>query len=239
MSNPLQPGTLDCETIFLDAGGVLVWPNWWRMAGVLRTHGIDVAADALAAADPQVRKQLDSSQELTVLADQKRGSRYFELLLDRAGVDAPLSRAAESALSSLREYHATENLWEYVPDFVPPALAELRRQGLRLVVVSNANGTLLRAFTRLGLAPLVDVILDSAEFGVEKPDPRLFDTALDRSGARRATTVHVGDLYTIDVAGARNAGLGAVLVDQADLYPAIDCPRIRSIAELPRLIRPR
>jgi HAD superfamily hydrolase (TIGR01549 family) len=209
------------------------------MADVLRAHGIAVAAESLAAADPHVRKTLDSSQELTVPADQKRGSRYFELLLAGAGVALPLSDGGRAALAGLRDYHASENLWEYVPDFVPPALEELRRQGLRLVVVSNANGTLLRAFARLGLAPLVDVIVDSAEFGVEKPDRRLFDAALDRSGASRATTVHVGDFYTIDVAGARNAGLRSVLVDQADLYPAIDCPRIRSIAELPAMIRPR
>ena len=237
VTRPSHSGALRCETLFLDAGGVLVWPNWWRIADTLRAHSLEVSAEALAAADPQVRHELDLSTGMTALGDHRRGSRFFELLLARAGVAEPLSGGAHDALAVLRDYHATENLWEYVPDFVPPALAELRRKGLRLVVVSNANGTLLRAFTRLGLAPLVDVILDSAEFGVEKPDRRLFDTALERSGARRATTVHVGDLYTIDVVGARNAGLTGVLVDQAGLYPDADCPRIASIAELPGLVK--
>ena len=228
-----------CETLFLDAGGVLVWPNWWRMADVLRARGIDVAPEALAAADPVVRHQLDASDELIAMPDQKRGSSFFEMILAGAGVPLPLSDAAQSALAVLRQYHATENLWEYVPDLVRPALGELRRRGLKLVVVSNANGVLVRAFTRLGLAPLVDVIIDSAEAGFEKPDRRLFDAALERSGARRETTVHVGDIYSIDVVGARNAGLGAIMVDQADLYGSFDCPRIRSIAELPALVRPR
>jgi len=232
-----QPGSLD--TLFLDAGGVLVWPNWRRISLVLRDHGIKVDADALAAADPMVRKKLDTPRELAGLIDQQRSSRYYEMLLAQAGVTLPLSQAAELALANLRHYHATENLWEYVPEFVPPALVELRRMGLKLVVVSNANGTLVRAFHRLGLAPLVDVMLDSHEVGIEKPDRRLFDTALERSGADRSTTIHVGDFYNIDVVGARNAGLQAILVDQAGLYADADCPCIASIAELPALVRPR
>jgi len=67
---------------------------------------------------------------------------------------------------------------------------------------------------------------------VEKPDPRMFEMALERSGARAETTIHVGDLYHVDVVGARAAGLRGVLLDEADLYPEADCPRIRGLAEL-------
>ena len=228
---------LIAECLFLDAGGVLVWPNWWRISTVLGERGVDVSADALAAADPLVRKKLDTPRELSGVADQQRSSRYYEMLLEQAGVALPLAQGTEAALADLRHYHATENLWEYVPDFVRPTLVELRRIGLKLVVVSNANGTLVKAFTRLGLAPLVDVIVDSHEVGFEKPDRRLFDAALAQSGAGRATTIHVGDFYNIDVVGARNAGLRAILVDQAGLYDEVDCPRIASIAELPALLQ--
>lgn len=230
---------LIAECLFLDAGGVLVWPNWWRIADTLRRHGVEVAADSLAAADPRVRKMLDAPRQLSGLIDQQRGSKYYEMLLSHSGIGLPLSSGAESALADLRHYHATENLWEYVPEFVPPALGELRRMGLKLVVVSNANGTLVKAFHRLGLASLVDIMIDSHEVGIEKPDRRLFDTALERGGADRELTVHVGDFYNIDVVGARNAGLRAVLVDQAGLYAEADCPRIHSIAGLPALVRPR
>jgi putative hydrolase of the HAD superfamily len=75
-------------------------------------------------------------------------------------------------------------------------------------------------------------MLDSQNEGVEKPDPRLFQIGLERAGAQAATTLHVGDFYSIDVLGARAAGLQAVLVDSAGLYPDADCPRIRSLAEL-------
>ena len=86
------------------------------------------------------------------------------------------------------------------------------------MVVSNANGTLAAHFDRLGLTAAVDLVLDSQVEGVEKPDPRLFQIALARSGASPDTTVHVGDLYHVDVVGARAAGLRAVLVDAGGLY---------------------
>ena len=108
--------------------------------------------------------------------------------------------------------------------------------GVKLVVVSNANGKLKVLFERLGLARRFDVMLDSFEEGVEKPDPRLFQIALEKSGARREETLHVGDLYHVDVQGARAAGLDAVLFDPADLYAGFDCRRIRSLGELPGIV---
>ncbi len=223
------------ETVFLDAGGVLVWPNWTRASDTLRRHGVNVSAEQLAAADPIARFTLDRSEIITASDDQRRGWEYFDLMLMHAGIE--LSDQTAAALADLLEYHLEHNLWEYVPEFVKPALREMRASGRRLVVVSNANGTVHSLFTRLGLAPLVDVIIDSALEHLEKPDPRLFHRALDRAGARAETTVHVGDLYHVDVIGARSAGLSAILVDQGDLHTEADCPRIRDLSELPERLR--
>ena len=155
-------------------------------------------------------------------------------MLEHAGI-AP-SPATEAALADLSAYHATHNLWELVPEGVVAALALLRARVPRLVVVSNANGRLHVVMERLGLARFFDVMLDSHLEGVEKPDPRLFEIALERAGGRPETTLHVGDFYWIDVQGARAAGLRAVLLDSAGLYADADCPRIRSLAELPGLL---
>jgi HAD superfamily hydrolase (TIGR01549 family) len=222
------------DTISLDAGGVLVWPNWARVSHALRANGIDVEPGSLAAADPFVRRSLDVAELIAASADQSRGWNYFERVLTKAGVT--LSAAAEAALATVQEYQRTTNIWEHVPHFVPPALRELRRRGLKLVVVSNANGTLRQVFRRLGLDVLVDVMVDSAEEGFEKPDRRLFELALKRVGSKAEGTLHVGDFYHIDVVGARAAGLTSILVDEAGLYPDADCARIRSIAELPTFV---
>ena len=219
------------ETIFLDAGGVLVHPSWTRVSDALARHGVNVGAPALAAAEPHAMKALDDSAVIGSTDDRARGWLYFDLVLRHAGV--ALSDATDAALQDLREYHRRENLWEHVEPDIVPALAALRERGLRLVVVSNANGTLRYLFDRLGLTRWFDCMLDSHEWGVEKPDPRLFQCALEESGARGATTVHVGDRYQVDVVGARRASLGgAVLFDAAGLYPDADCPRVQRLGEL-------
>jgi HAD superfamily hydrolase (TIGR01509 family) len=218
------------QTVFLDAGGVLVNPNWLRVSETLSRHGVAVPAASLAAAEPLAKKRIDTGDTIRATNDQQRGWTYFNLVLTEAGV--PLSEATAAALAELHTYHQTHNLWETVPDEVRPALAALRASGRRLVVLSNANGTLHRAFDRLGLTQAFDVIFDSHQEGVEKPDPRFFRIALERSGADASTTMHVGDLYHVDVAGARAAGLTPALLDVADLYPECDCLRVRSLTEL-------
>ncbi len=219
------------DTLFLDAGGVLVHPSWPRVSRALADEGVTVSAEALSRAEPFAMRALDDSTIVGTTDDQKRGWLYFNLVLREAGV--PLSAATDQALEALREYHAAHNLWEHVEPDVVPALESLRTRGLRIVVVSNANGRLRHLFDRLDLSRWFDVVLDSHEWGVEKPDPRLFELALERSGASRERTVHVGDLYHVDVSGARRAGLAnAVLFDVAGLYPDADCPRVSRLADL-------
>lgn len=218
------------QHVFLDAGGVLLFPNWQRVSAALERHGVVVTAGALAAADPIARKQIDDGHVIATTDDAKRGWLLFDLILTAAGV--PLSEATGAALQELHAYHRERNLWELVPDGVVPALEALRGRGLQLTVVSNANGTLCAHMERLGLSRYVDCVLDSCDWGVEKPDPRLFELALERSGAARSSTIHVGDLYQVDVVGARAAGIRGVLLDEHDLYRAVDCPKVRSLGEL-------
>ncbi len=220
---------MSISTVFLDAGGVLVTPNWHRVAQALGAQGVIVTPEALAAADPLARRELDLGLAPQA-SDRKRGFLYFNRVLELAGV-TPSDRT-EAALDELQGYHARINLWEVVPDGVPDALERMRAMGLRLAVVSNANGKLKVLFDRMGLSRHFDVMLDSHEEGVEKPDRRLFDIAVERMGARRDEVVHVGDLFSVDVEGARGAGLQAVLLDPLDLYVGCDCERVRSLGEL-------
>jgi putative hydrolase of the HAD superfamily len=218
------------ETVFLDAGGVLIFPNWERISATLARHGAIVTPDALAAAEPYAKRQLDRSKTISATNDEKRGWLYFNLILEQSGI-IPDHRTA-AALAELHAYHQQSNLWEYMPDGVLPALRQLRALGLQLVVVSNANGTVEALAQRLGLTECVECVLDSFVEKVEKPDPRFFQIALQRSGARRESTIHVGDLYEVDVIGARAAGIEPVLLDVAGLYPDADCRRVKSLDEL-------
>jgi putative hydrolase of the HAD superfamily len=95
---------------------------------------------------------------------------------------------------------------------VPATLRELRRRGLRLVVVSNWDVSLHERLAELGLAPLLDGAVASAELGVAKPDPAIFAHALALAGCAPEHAWHAGDSPEADVAGARAAGVEPVLV---------------------------
>ena len=223
------------ETLFLDAGGVIVHPNWERVADTLTRHGVAASADALRQAEPHAKRVIDEGTHIGRTTDAQRAWLYMDLVFERAGV--PPSANTDAAVAELAAYHADQNLWEHVPDDVAPALAELRSLVPKLVVVSNANGVLHKMLDRVGLSRYFDVICDSCVERVEKPDPRYFEIALERSGSRATTTTQVGDLYPVDVVGARRAGLDAVLLDAANLYEAADCVRVRTLAQLVERVR--
>ena len=215
------------ETLFLDAGGVLVFPNWTRVSDTLGRYGVAVTATALEAAEPRAKFDIDQGIRHGNTSDSQRMWLYMELVLENAGVT--LDDRTSAALGELRAYHAEHNLWEFVPADVVPALKRLSALGLKLVVVSNANGVLHRAFDRVGLTQHFDCICDSYIEGVEKPDPRFFQIALERSGSAAGSTMHVGDLYYVDVVGARSSGLRAMLIDPYDLYKEYDADRVRTL----------
>jgi putative hydrolase of the HAD superfamily len=216
-------------TIFLDAGGVMITPNFPRLADALMRRGIQASVDALAAAEPRVKQELDHAPTIKATDDTRRAYVYFDRILELNGI--PPSAATAGAIEELVSYRDREGAWDVVTPGAADALARLRRAGLRLAVVSNSNGRVRRILRRTGIEPHVDVVFDSHEEGVEKPDPRFFEIALERSGADRTATIHCGDIYHIDIVGARAAGLPAVLLDSAWLYGDADCPRVRSLPE--------
>ncbi len=230
------PEASSVRVLLLDAGGVLIKPSFARVAEALGFRGVAVPVERLAAAEPRAKQELDRDPAAGAGTDAERGWHYFNLVLSHAGVAR--SAATDAALEELRRWHARSNLWEDVPDGVRASLARFRTGGRRLAVVSNANGTVGALLDRLELSRFFDAVLDSAVEGVEKPDPRLFLLALERLGAAPGEAAHVGDFYSVDVVGARAAGIRPILLDEAGLYPDADCPRVRSLTELAEHLDP-
>ena len=216
-------------TVFLDAGGVIVTPNFPRLAGALARRGIEASAEALAAAEPHVKQELDHGPTIQATDDRGRGYVYFDRILERAGIAA--GPAAAEAIEELVAFNDREGAFDVVTPGAVEALNRLRGAACRLVVVSNSNGRVRRILGRVGLEPHLDMVFDSHELGIEKPDPRIFEIALARAQADPSATIHCGDIYHIDIVGARAAGLPAVLLDAAGLYGGADCPRVASLPE--------
>jgi putative hydrolase of the HAD superfamily len=128
-------------------------------------------------------------------------------------------------------------VWEVFADVVP-ALAALHALGCSLGVVSNFDGRAFPILGGLGLAPWFASVTLSRQVGVTKPNPTIFARALARHGVEPAQALHVGDSPVEDCAGARAAGLRAVLIDRTGRHA--DGPgfaRVDSLAALPGMIR--
>ncbi len=136
----------------------------------------------------------------------------------------------EAFFADLFEHFARPEAWELFPD-VRPTLAALRARGLRLALVSNFDGRLERLCASLGIATDFQAIVMSSRVGCAKPDPRIFTLALERLQVSAGAAIHVGDSEVEDVAGARAAGLQAILIRREE--PTIEAVgRIRDLREL-------
>jgi HAD superfamily hydrolase (TIGR01549 family) len=225
----------EIDAVLVDAGGVLLHPNWEVVAELLGRQGVTASAEELGAAEPLAMRELDEAEVIRATTDIARRERLLARVLRHAGIPAEAD-AIDAATDEMEAIHQSRGIWEIVYDGAADALDALRAAGLRLSLASNAEPMLRRKLEELGLAQRFDHLAISGEMGVEKPEPRFFTEALDALGVPAERAVHIGDLYEIDVYGARSAGLEAILVDVADLSADRDVSRVRSLAEVPSLI---
>ncbi len=217
--------------VLFDLGGVLVHLDYAAIAAEAAGLGIALDAAALPRAEGHARRAIDARAggAGALGTDAARVPDYFDDLL--AGAGLAVSVRAE-LVPRLRAHHRERNLWRVPFSCARATLERLKESGLRLGVVSNADGRAAAILAATGLAPSLDVIVDSHFEGVEKPDAEIFRRALARLGAVAETTLFVGDIPSIDVVGARNAGLRPILLDAAGAYPDVDCERIARPGEL-------
>ncbi len=97
-------------------------------------------------------------------------------------------------------------------DEVAAVLDALRRQDLTMAVCSNWGWDLDRAMAMSGLDDRFDVVVTSAQVGVRKPHPKIFEITVERCGVAPGDTLFVGDTWYPDVEGALAAGLRPVHV---------------------------
>lgn len=220
------------KAVLLDAGNTLICLDFAEIGRLLEAAGVPVTASQLARAEYHGRHAINAMVSgLETGTDRSRAFVYFSSILKGAGVGED---SIHPLFDMIRAVNDRAGLWRVVPSGAREALTWLRDQGVRLGVISNADGRVEAQLAEARLTDLLDFVIDSHRVGMEKPDPRIFRMGLDRAGVRPEEAVYVGDMYTIDVVGARTAGIGGVLVDPL-MLETVDCPRVRTVAELPDL----
>jgi putative hydrolase of the HAD superfamily len=225
------------RAVFFDAGNTLIRMNYPVIAARLVAHGVSVTARDLERAEWRARVRLDEALARTAVVSTEAPAtahRYLELILEELGVRAAAVVAAMGAWRA--RYNPPVGLWDVAEPGAETALRLVREARLGAGVISNSNGSVRSILDTLGLTPLLDFVLDSTEVGVEKPDPRIFRLALERAGCAPHEAVHVGDLYSVDVQGARAVGLAAILLDPGGCWGARDCLTAPDVATAVRRI---
>ena len=229
---PALPRREDLDAILFDAGGTLIELDYAFIAARAAERGRQVALDALRRAEGQARLAVDRHAQRGnggLASDGDRRPSYLGTLLDAAG----LERAQrDHVVRELEAEHARENLWRRSAPGAQAALSALRAAGLRLAVVSNADGRVEAMLRGVGLTEHLELVVDSHHEGVEKPDAEIFRRAVARLGVPVERACYVGDIHAIDVLGARGAGLTPVLIDAVGAYAGIDCAVIAHLDEL-------
>jgi putative hydrolase of the HAD superfamily len=200
--------------VLLDVGDTLVRPDpSWRdvYAGVFARHDVLATAAEFEAAFRAAWKewQNEGPFEATEEASFARLMALDRLVFDRLGYPG----LPESFFREVEQAFLQRSAFYVYPDVIP-ALDAMQAGGLRLAVVSNWGWAAPELLQTLELARHFEVLSISARVGFQKPHPAIFEHALELLEVRPDEVVHVGDDVAADVAGARRAGIEAVLIDR-------------------------
>jgi putative hydrolase of the HAD superfamily len=215
------------DAVLFDAGGVLLLPDPAALRRAFAPFGARPDDETCRIAHYASMRELDRVGGPDWLA-----------------VDRVLARTAGVPEDHLdRTFRLIEDIYQRSP-WVPvagaaEALLALQDAGFPLAVVSNASGTMEQQLAGHRIcsvdgeaAAQVAVVVDSHVVGVEKPDPRIFEIALDALGLSAQQCVYVGDTVHFDVEGARAVGMHPLHYDPYRLCPDGDHPHLESLVDL-------
>ena len=226
----MQPLT-EFDAILFDAGGILVLPDPTVLGPLLAYYGGDATVE-------RHRRAHYYGMAVKSAAGSREGfwDEYNLAYVESVGVPPEDQVIAAHALGRTR----SGLLWRWpIPESMA-ALRELQDRDVAIGVVSNASGQIEEVLARSRVCQVGDghgcsmrVIIDSHVVGVSKPDPSIFDFALEHfADIDRSRIAYVGDSVTMDIEGGRAAGLHPILLDPYDDHEGADFDRIHSLLEL-------
>jgi HAD superfamily hydrolase (TIGR01509 family) len=217
-----------CRFIFFDVGNTLLFPNRARILAPLPADR-HPSLEQWQALERRTKQEFDRGM-MGGKVDHSFWWTFHTYLLQG------LNALDDGIRDHLIENTQQSANWDQILPGTRDALERLR-QDYGLAVISNADGKIDAVLRRCGIADCFESITDSGIVGQEKPHPAIFKAALQAMKAEPADSLYVGDVYSIDHVGARNAGMQAVLFDVAGAYRELEFPRVESLAGLQNWLR--
>ena len=239
------------EAVLFDLGSTLIyfdssWPEVLSQADQALERSLD--ASGLAVANTGFLQQYDRRLQAYYA---QRATEFIEYTtayilqtqlaeMGYADVHPAVLRRALDAM-----YAVTQSHWQAEPDAVS-TLDALRQRGYRLGLISNAgdDADVQALVDKAGVRSYFDVILTSAAQGVRKPNPRIFQSALQAlGGVPPARAAMVGDSLGADILGAQNAGVTSIWITrradspanqthQDTIHPDLTVPSLDALLEI-------
>ena len=228
------------EVVFLDAGETILHPHPSfpeLFASVTERYGRPLEVEAIREVQERLAPHLVDLADETGVEDPSLSAEgswvfwsylYRRLLAELGVEDENLVKELYGAFSSSASYALFDDAL--------PAMRMLQEAGYRLGLISNFEEWLEEMLVELEVGHLFDVSIISGLEGIEKPDPRIYELALERAGVAADNAVHVGDSPAMDMEPAASVGIRGVLLDRKDRYPDRSEARIASLKELPGLV---
>ena len=214
--------------IFFDVGNTLLFPNRARMLAPLPAER-HPTLEAWQALERRTKREFDQGL-MEGKVDRGFWWTFHSYLLQQ------LNSEDDTIRDTLVENTQNSANWDQILPGTRDALERLRQQ-YAIAVISNADGGIDAVLRRCGIVDCFASITDSGIVGYEKPHPVIFDVALREMKAEASQSLYVGDVYSVDFVGARNAGMHAVLFDVAGAYRDQEFPRVESLAGLEQWLK--
>ncbi len=211
--------------IFFDVGNTLLFPNRARMLAPLPA-GKHPTLERWRALERRTKTEFDQGMMSGKVDHGFWWSFHTYLLQEVDAVDEGIRHA-------LVENTQNSGNWDQILPGTREALERIRKD-YAIAVISNADGRIEAVLSRCGIADCFASITDSGIVGSEKPHPAIFAAALQAMKADAGQSLYVGDVYSVDYVGARNAGMNAVLFDVAGAYRERGVARVESLGDLER-----
>lgn len=233
---PSPPAPLPgVRAVLFDVGNTLAHLDYGFLAERMRRFAPRLTLDGVGRADALVRRYGWEPRPGAPADGTGFFPAYVGAICERAGLSEAAGR--QVALATEREHRARQGgLWNRVDPEAAAVLGVLAARGIRLGVVSNADGRVEDQLRLFGLRERLDVVVDSHRAGVAKPDPRIFRLALAQMGLAPDQAVYVGDIMDVDLAGAAGAGLRGILYDRWSVWADADVPRLTRLGQLPGMV---
>jgi FMN phosphatase YigB (HAD superfamily) len=218
------------RAVSFDLGHTLVFPRYEVYQELLSDNGVRVGKADMVAMESRLRPWFDARITADGSLKEAIWTDYYHRFF--GGLGAANEDIVPMLYALMDRHKEGIGIFSVPLEGAHELLLDLRQLGLIVACVSNNDGRLEAAVAQLGWSDCFDLLVDSQTIGFSKPDPRIFEHALSQLGLEPDELLHVGDYHSMDVVGARNAGVIGILFDPEGAYEEIDCPVIGDMSEV-------